>query len=118
MKSKTHTWQPSQGLTETWDVTVLLLLAKNLAFFDHRSLIKNTEPEFGGNRKVLLFSVGGEGNTVGTWLKNCSPLLYEESRGLYKIRTHSQELVMRNKDVRILISSSYIVSKAVIGWHQ
>jgi len=87
-------------------VTVLLLLAKNLAFFDHRSLIKNTETEFGGNRKVVLFSVGGEGNTVGTWLKNCSPLLHEESRGLYKMRAHSQESVMRNKDVRILISSS------------
>ena len=113
MKSKTHTWQPSQGLTETWDVTVLLLLAKNLAFFDHRSLIKNTEPEFGGNRKVLLFSVGGEGNTVGTWLKNCSPLLYEESRGLYKMRTCIQGSVMRSKGVLIFISSSCIVSKTV-----
>ena len=59
--------------SETWDVTVLLLLAKNLAFFDHQNLIKNTETEFGGNRKVVLFSVGGEGSTAGTWLKNCPP---------------------------------------------
>ena len=35
--------------------------------------------------------------------------LWEESRGLYKVR---------NKGVSILISSSCIVSKTVIGWHQ
>ena len=45
------------------------------------------------------------------------PLL-EESRGLYKMRACSQESVMRNKGVRILISFSSIVSKTVVGWRQ
>lgn len=70
VKSKTHTWQPSQGLiTRTWDVTVPLLLARNLAFSAHRSLIKNTEPEFGGNRRWFILSWWRRGNTVGSWLQ-------------------------------------------------
>ena len=62
---------------------------------------------------MVLFSVGGEGNTVGSWLKNCSGLLHDESSGLYKMRAHSQESVMRNKDVRILISSSSVQFSSV-----
>ena len=34
---------------------------------------KNTETEFGGNRKVALILSGREGNTVGSCLKNCTP---------------------------------------------
>ena len=45
-------------------------------------------------------------------------LLHEESRGLHKIRACSQESMTRNKGVRILISSSRIVSQTVIGWRQ
>ena len=37
-------------------------------------------------------------------------------RGLYKIKACSQELMMRNKGVRVLSSSSCTVSKTVIGW--
>ena len=59
-----------------------------------------------------LLSVGGEGTTVGSCLKNCAPL-HEESRGLYKARAQSQESEMRNKGDRILISSSCVVSKTV-----
>ena len=43
---------------------------------------------------------------------------HEESRSLYKMRTCSQESVMRNKGDRILIFSSCIVSKTVINWHR
>ena len=51
-----------------------------------------------------------DGNTVGSCLKHCAlHPAYEESRGLYKARAHSQESVMRNKGDRILISSSCIV---------
>ena len=55
--------------------------------------------------RQLLFSASGEGNTVGSSLKNCALSTHEVSRGFYK---------MRNKDVRILISSSCIVSKTGI----
>ena len=65
----------------------------------------------------LLFSVGGEGTSVGSCLRNCAPL-HEESRGLYKARAQSQESEMRNKGDRILIPSSCVVSKTVIDWHQ
>ena len=65
----------------------------------------------------LLFSVGGEGTTVGSCLRNCAPL-HEESRGLYKARAQSQESEMWNKGDRTLISSSCVVSKTVIDWHQ
>ena len=75
------------------------------------------ETEFGGNRKWLYFSVGKEGNTSGSSLKNCAPL-HEEFRGSCKMRAHSQESVMRNKGDRILISSSCIVSRTVINWCQ
>ena len=43
---------------------------------------------------------------------------HEESRGLYKMRAHRQEVVMRNKGVRILISSFCTISKTVIDWCQ
>ena len=67
----------------------------------------------------LLFSASREGNTVGSCLKNCAPCpLHEESRGLYKARAPSQESVLRNKGGRILISSTFIVSKTVIDFHQ
>jgi hypothetical protein len=60
-----------------------------------------------------------DGNTVGSCLKHCAlHPAYEESRGLYKARAHSQESVMRNKGYTILISSSCIFSKMVIGLSQ
>ena len=60
-----------------------------------------------------------EGKTVGSCLKNCAPHpTYEESKGLYMARTHSQELVMRNKGNRISFSSSRIFSKTVTDWSQ
>ena len=43
---------------------------------------------------------------------------HDESRSLYKMRTCSQESVMRNKGDRILIFFSCIVSKTVRAWHQ
>ena len=48
-------------------------------------------------------------------LSRTVPHLHEESRGLCKI-TRSQVSVMRNKGVKILISSSCIVLKSVIDW--
>ena len=59
-----------------------------------------------------------QGNTVGSLPKNCASRPHEKSRGLYKMRAHSQEPVMRNKGVRVLISSFCTVSKTVLGWHQ
>ena len=59
-------------------------------------------------KKWLSFSVGREGNTVGSCLKNCAPH-HGESRGLYKMRAHSQGSVMRNKGFKILSPSSSIV---------
>ena len=41
------------------------------------------------------------------------PRLHEESRGLHKIRACSQESMMRNKGIRILISSSRVVLETV-----
>ena len=49
-------------------------------------------------------------------LSRTVPHLHEESRGLCKMNTHSQESVMRDKGVRILISSPCVVSKSVIDW--
>ena len=46
------------------------------------------------------------------------PPPHEEFRGLYKMRAHSQESVMRNKGDGILISSSCMVSRTVINWCQ
>ena len=77
--------------------------------------MKNMETESGGNRKALILSQRrGEHRFMPQ--KLC-PVL-EESRGLYKMRACSQESVMRNKGVRILIAFSCIVSKTVVGWRQ
>ena len=65
---------------------------------------------------LILNQWRGENNRL--CLKNCAHRLYEESRGLHKIRACSQESMTRNKGVRILISSSRIVSKTVIGWRR
>ena len=66
-----------------------------------------------------LFSVGREGSSRLLPPELCPPCpLSEESRGLYKAGAHSQESVMRNEVGRILISSSCIVSKAIVNWPQ
>ena len=79
--------------------------------------MKNTETEFGGNRKVafILSWRGGEHSRLMP--EELCPLFREESGGLCKARACSQESVVRNKGDRILISSSCIVSKTVIDWH-
>ena len=48
--------------------------AKILAFSPHRSQIKNTETEFGGNRKVVLIFCRRREDAAGSCLKNCAPL--------------------------------------------
>ena len=77
-------------------VHVNILLAKILAFYASQSQINNAE--FGGNRKVALILSQQGRNTVVSCLKNCAPHPHhEESRGLYKMRTRSQESMMRNR---------------------
>ena len=75
------------------------------------------ETEFGRNRKVALILSQQRGEHSRFMPQKLCPLL-EKSRGLYKMRAYSQESVMRNKGVRILISFSCIVSKTVVGWRQ
>ena len=72
------------------------------------------ETESGGNRKVALILSQQRAEHSRFMPQKLCPLL-EKSRGLYKMRACSQESVMRNKGVRILISSSCVVSKTVIG---
>ena len=78
--------------------------------------MKYMETESGGNRKALILSQRRGEHSRFMPQKLC-PVL-EESRGLYKMRACSQESVMRNKGVRILIAFSCIVSKTVVGWRQ
>ena len=79
--------------------------------------MKNTE--FGGDRKLVFILSQWRGEHNRLMPQNlCPSPPHEKSRGLYKARTCSQELVMKNKGDRILVSSSWIVSKPVINWHQ
>ena len=79
-----------------------------LAFFARRSRIKNTEAEFGGNKKVALI--------LTRWRVH-RRLMPQElcPSSTSSLGAQSQESVMRNKGNRILISSSWFVSKTVIG---
>jgi len=88
-------------------VQQLLLLAEILAFSADRSWIKKIQ-SVGEIKRWFSFSVGREGNTVGSCLKNCAPH-HGAPRGLYQIRAHSQGSVMRNKGFKILSPSSSIV---------
>ena len=78
-----------------------------------RAESKNTETEYGGNRKVtlILSQQRGEHSRLKPQ-ERC----HEPSRGLYKAKACSQESVMRSQVDRILISSSCIVSNTVINW--
>ena len=65
----------------------------------------------------LLLSAAERG-TQWAYVSRTVPPPHEEPRGLYTARAPSQESVMRNKGGRTLISSSCLVSKTVIHWHQ
>ena len=91
-----------------------MLLAKILAL-SSKAKLKNTETGFEGNRKVALVLIQQRGERSRLLLVRLPS--NKKSRGLYKIKACSQELMMRNKGVRVLSSSSCIVSKTVIGWH-
>ena len=95
---------------------IILLLAKILVFSDHQ--IKYMETEFGGNRKMALILSWYRGEHSRLILQELCPPPHEKSGGFYKIRAHSQESVMRNKGLRILISSSCIILETVMGWCQ
>ena len=70
---------PQRGRGAAGDVA--LLLAKLLASSAHQSQMKNTETEFGGNRKVA-FSASREG-TCRLVLQELGPS-HEESRGVHE----------------------------------
>ena len=74
--------------------------------------MKNTGTEFGESRKValILSQLRGEHSRI-TPQELCFLLHPTPTRGLYKMRAHSQELMMRNKGVRLLIFSSCTVSE-------
>ena len=98
ISTKTEKCEANKALINRKKNTVHMniLLAKILAFSASQSQIKNAE--FGGNRKVALILSWQGRSTVVSCIKNCAPHPHhEESRGLYKMRTHSQESVMRNK---------------------
>ena len=78
--------------------------------------MKNTETEFGRNKKVAFILSRQRGERVRLMPQDSS--LHKQSRGLYKARAYSQEPAMRGKGDKILISSSCIVSKTVINWSQ
>ena len=93
-----------------------VLLAKSWSSLTTESQIqKNTEREFGGNRKVDVI-LSREANTVGSRLKNCATTALAPVRilGAYIRQGFA---VMRNKGGRISMSSFCTVSKIVINWH-
>ena len=70
-------------------------------------------PSVGSHSRILLkrLSSSSRGRHNSLMPQDLNFHLYEESKSLYKMRACSQESMMRTKGVRILYSSSCIVSK-------
>ena len=72
------------GVSSQWASGSRACRWPKLAFSVHRTRMKNTGTEFGGNRKVAFISASGEGKTVGSWPKTTvSPQPLWGVQGLY-----------------------------------